>query len=199
MAIAAIGLTFKAEPGIQDIYLGSALGDIAIPDMSRFASVGRFTDGARPQSIAAHILGDIGTSYEYSTLPLESMTDAPIAQHPYAFWDGGDHWEFVFTKSAPVPGSQDFNFLSVYSEQHVLSSATCNTPIYSFRVGEGVLTIQPTDGQNRAILFSTGPALGDESITYLTEPMPRDRVSSLSFPFSNHQPKNLVGQTKFLE
>jgi len=100
--------------------------------MSRFAQVGRFSDGANPQSVAAHILGDIGTSYEDSTLPQEIITDAPVAQYPYIYWDGGDHWEYVFTKSAPVPGSHNFQFLSAYSDELARSSATCRTPPYSF-------------------------------------------------------------------
>jgi hypothetical protein len=172
-AIATIGLTFKAEPGIQEIYLDSTLGEIAIPDMSRFARVGRFTAGSRPQSVAAHILGDIGTSYEFSTIPQEIMTKAPIAKHPYAFWDGGDHWEYVFTKSAPIPGPQEFNFLSVYSDEHVKSSATCRTPPNTFTLSGGVLAVTPTDGQNHTVLFPARP-LGDESIMYLTESVLRN-------------------------
>lgn len=172
VGIAAVSLTFKAEPGIEEIYPDSAIGDVAIPDMTRFARVGRFNDGARPQSLAAHILGDTGTSYEYSTLPTEVMTDAPIARYPYAFWDAGDHWEFVFANSAPVPGSQDFNFLSLYSDQHVQSSAACRTPPYNSNLTNGILTVQHTDNANTTIIF---PALGvgDESITYLTEPVLR--------------------------
>jgi hypothetical protein len=172
VGIAAVSLTFKAEPRIQEIYPDSIVGDVAIPDMTRFARVGRFNDGARPQSLAAHILGDTGTSYEYSTLPSDVMTDAPIARYPYAFWDAGSHWEFVFANSAPVPGSQDLNFLSLYSDQHVQSSATCRTPPYSYNLTAGVLSVQHTDGNNRTILF---PAIGvgDEAITYLTEPVLR--------------------------
>jgi len=170
--IAAIGLTFKAEPGIDVIYLDSVRGDVAIPDMSRYARVGQFTDGPRPQLVAAHILGDIGTGYEYSTLPSEVMTDAPVARYPYAFWDAGSHWEFVFAHSAPAPGSQDFNFLSVYSDQAVRSSATCRTPPYTFTLSGGVIEIHHTDGPNKTMIFPALP-LGEEAITYLTEPVLR--------------------------
>lgn len=173
MGIAAIGLTFKAEPGIEDIYLDSILGQIAIPDMTRFARVGNFSDGPRPQSLAAHILGEIGTSYEYSTLPSEPLVNTPIARNPYAYWDAGDHWEYVFTKSAPIPGasSHDFNFLAVYSDQAVQSSAICAMPARTFDITSGVLTIRNTE-TNKTVIFPAVP-VGDESMTYLTEPILR--------------------------
>ncbi|EAQ91849.1 predicted protein [Chaetomium globosum CBS 148.51] len=175
--IAAVSLTFQAEPGIQEIYPDSAIGDVAIPDMTRFARVGRFNDGARPQSLAAHILGDTATSFEYSTLPSDVMTDAPIARYPYAFWDAGNHWEFVFVNSAPVPGSQDFNFLSLYSDQHVQSSAICQTPRYTYNLSAGILSIQQTttttNTTTKTILFPAS-GVGDEAITYLTTPVLHD-------------------------
>ncbi|KAH6649359.1 hypothetical protein F5144DRAFT_607547 [Chaetomium tenue] len=174
VGIAAVSLTFQAEPGIQEIYPDSTVGEVAIPDMTRFARVGRFNDGARPQSLAAHILGDTATSFEYSTLPSDVMTDAPIARYPYAFWDAGNHWEFVFVNSAPVPGSQDFNFLSLYSDQHVQSSATCQTPPYTYNLTAGILSIQQTTPTPPKTILFPASGVGDEAITYLTTPVLHD-------------------------
>ncbi|KAK4142232.1 uncharacterized protein C8A04DRAFT_13395 [Dichotomopilus funicola] len=174
LGISAVSLTFKAEPGIEEIYPDSTLGNVTIPDMSRFARVGRFNDGARPQSLAAHILGDTAASYEFAPFPSGVMTDAPIARFPQAYWDAGDHWEFVFANSAPVPGSasQDLNFLSLYSNQHVESSGTCKTPRYTFNLTEGILTVKHTDEQKTILFPASG--VGDEAITYLTEPVLHD-------------------------
>ncbi|KAK1760078.1 hypothetical protein QBC47DRAFT_290914 [Echria macrotheca] len=167
-AISAIGLTFKAEPSIQDIYLDSTLGNVTIPDMSRFARVGRFFDSGRPQSIAAHMLGDSGADFAYSTLPSNSLAGTPVAQNPYEYWDAGGHWEFIFATSAPGAASaQDFNFLSVYSNQSVRSTATCRTPSYTFNDSSATLEIRT---ENQTILFP-GEPLADEAMTYLTEPI----------------------------
>jgi hypothetical protein len=164
-------LTFKGDPGIEDIYVESRIDTIAIPDMTLFARVGRFADGPGPQSFAAHILGDTGGSYNYSMLPNVSLVDQPVAKFPSTYWNATDHWEYVYTNSAPVQGSQDFNFISVYSNRTVRSSAICNTPPYRFAVNQTaqVVTIQQTQ-KNRSAIFPS-IALGVESLYYLTTPV----------------------------
>ncbi|KAK0634208.1 hypothetical protein B0T14DRAFT_561721 [Immersiella caudata] len=42
--------------------------------MSDFAHIGRFNGGAGPQLLAAHILCDIGSNYNISTLPSLPVT-----------------------------------------------------------------------------------------------------------------------------
>ncbi|KAK0654745.1 hypothetical protein B0T16DRAFT_256 [Cercophora newfieldiana] len=168
--ISALSLTFQADPGIEDIYLDPSMGTIAIPDMSEFARIGRFNGGAGPQLLAAHILGDIGSSYNISTLPSTPMEDEPVARHPASVWDAGSHWEYIFLNSAPAHQSQDFNYLSVYSNQSVRSSGVCTTPPYDFTINKtaGAVSIRQTDSNTTAIFPSI--ALGVESIYYLTTP-----------------------------
>lgn len=142
--------------------------------MTRFARVGRFSDSSfGPESIAAHILGDIGSSYNYTTLPDEPLTDQPIAKYPFSFWNATDHWEYVYLNSASDRGGQDFNFLSVFSDRSVRSSAVCDTPPYTFEINDTSqeVTIQHTE-VNRTATFPL-LAIGEESIYYQTKPSGR--------------------------
>ncbi|KAK0725847.1 hypothetical protein B0H67DRAFT_571715 [Lasiosphaeris hirsuta] len=170
-AISALGLTYKGDPGIQDIYVTSNPNDmVAIPDMSKFARPGRFNDGEGPQSYAAHILGDIGGSYNYSTLPPEPLTNQPVAKYPFSLWDQTDHWEYVYVNSAPSVVFGAFNFLSVHTNASVTASAVCATPPYDLATNTTtqVVTIRHATN-NRTVAFPL-IAMGVESIYYLTAP-----------------------------
>lgn len=173
VAISALSLTYNAEPGVQDIYLDARQDMVAIPDMSRFIMEGRFGELAQAESYAAHILGDIGSSYTYSMLPEEPLTDLPVATHPSSFWNATDHWEYTFVNSAPGQGPQDFSFLSAFSNQSITSSATCHTPSYDFSTNytADTVTIKQKDpGNDRVIIFPNSAGL-EERIIYLTTPL----------------------------
>ncbi|KAK4123423.1 hypothetical protein N657DRAFT_656663 [Parathielavia appendiculata] len=182
IAISVLSLTYKADPGVQDIYLDAQQNMVAIPDMSRFVMQGRFQDGSQLQSYAAHILGDIGSSYNYSMLPEEPLTEQPVAKYPSSFWNATNHWEYVFVNSAPGQISRDFNFLSVFSNQSILSSATCLTPPYDFHLNSTTQTIviqQRDPGTNRTITFPTFGVL-EEQLVYLTKPFSSEEIRNQS-------------------
>jgi hypothetical protein len=180
VAISVLSLTYKADPGAQDIYLDAQQDMVAIPDMSQFVTQGRFQDGSQLQSYAAHILGDIGSSYNHSMLPDEPLTDQPIAKYPSSFWNATDHWEYAFVNSAPGQVSRDFNFLSVFSNQSITSLATCQTPPYDFELTSTTTIIQQRNpGTKKTITF---PSFGmsEEDIIYLTKPFSSEEIRTQS-------------------
>ena len=182
VAISVLSLTYKADPGAQDIYPDAKQDKVAIPDMSRFTTRGRFEDGSSLQSYAAHILGDIGSSYNYSMLPKEPLTDQPVAKYPSSFWNATDHWEYTFVNSAPGRVPRDFNFRSLFSNQSITSSATCQTPPYDFRVDNTAQTTtvqQRNQGTNETITFPSF-GKGEEDIIYLTESVPSEDIEARS-------------------
>ena len=126
------------------------------------------------ESFAAHILGDVGSSYNFSMLPDKALLDTPWASNPAGFWNGTDHWEYTFLDSAPSTQSGT-QFLAIYSDRVVKSNATCTTPPYNI-THDGLLMTIHLSGDNRKVAF---PALafGLESIYYLTTPIPNDKPS----------------------
>lgn len=150
---------------------------MSIPDMTHFApTVGRFTvDNTFLESFAAHVLGDIGSSYNFSNLPEEPFEGKPWASNPAGFWNGTDHWEYNFLDSAPSPGASGAQFLAIYSNRIVRSTGTCTIPPYQVAINGQLAVIHLLDA-NRTIKFPA-VALGLGSIYYLTTPILDDGSS----------------------
>lgn len=115
------------------------------------------------------MLGDIGSSYNFSMLPGEPLEGTPWASNPAGFWNGTDHWEYNFLDSAPSPAAAGARFLAIYSNRTVKSTATCAVPPYRITT-EGQLAVVHLLAENRTINFPA-LALGLESIYYLTAPL----------------------------
>ncbi|KAK4162822.1 hypothetical protein QBC43DRAFT_73633 [Cladorrhinum sp. PSN259] len=172
--IAAVSLTYSADPDPEAIYL--APGNITIPNLSRFTGVGEPGEAhvSAGQNYAAHILGEMGALYNFTNLPKESLVGAPIIKYPWSFWNATDHWEYIFMDSAPSPGPSDFNFLSVYSNRTVKSSAICTNPVYTWSSNDSmphILTIYHND-TGKVVYFPMAARMR-EAITYLTRSIPR--------------------------
>ena len=77
------------------------MNNISIPDMAHFGpSTGRFinetNDNTFLEAFAAHVLGDTGSSYNFSMLPGEPLQGTPWAANPAGFWNATDHWEYIY-------------------------------------------------------------------------------------------------------
>ncbi|KAL8916717.1 MAG: hypothetical protein Q9208_008364 [Pyrenodesmia sp. 3 TL-2023] len=171
IGIAVLGLTYSASPGIGDIYREPGTNNISISNMTNFApTAGRFAGNGIPflESDAAHVLGEIGSSYNFSMLPEEPLVGTPWASNPAGFWNGTDYWEYHFLDSAPSPAASGARYLAIYSDRIVKSTAICAVPPYHVTL-EGQLAVVHLPAENRTINF---PALvlGLESIYYLTTP-----------------------------
>lgn len=142
--------------------------------MTHFApTAGRFSnDITFLESFAAHVLGDIGSSYNFSMLPKEPLEGTPWASNPAGFWNSTDHWEYTFLDSAPTPAASGARSLAIYSDRVVKSTATCAVPPYRVTFN-GQLAAIHLLGENRTINFPV-LAFGLESIYYLTTPLPGD-------------------------
>ncbi len=78
------------------------MNNISIPNMTHFPpTAGRFGASSTVESFAAHVLGDIGSSYNFSMLPKEPLDGTPWASSPAGFWNGTDHWEYNFLDFVP--------------------------------------------------------------------------------------------------
>lgn len=178
-----LSLTFSGDPGIGDIYRAADVG-ITIPNMTNFVSHGaegqqgqrRFGYDVFSELFSAHLLGDIGSSYNFSMLPVDyPLAGTPWAANPAAFWNATDHWEYVFLESAPSPltgsSSSGPNFLSFHSDRVAKSSAICTTPPYNITIHDGLALIDVVSAStnNQTVDFPS-IALGLESIYYLTRP-----------------------------
>lgn len=142
--------------------------------MTNFApTAGRFgNDVTFVESLAAHVLGEIGSSYNFSMLPEEPLEGTPWASNPAGFWNGTDHWEYHFLDSAPSPAASGSRSLAIYSDRIVKSTAICDLPPYQVTV-EGQLAVINLLAENRTINFPA-LALGLDSIYYLTTPLSDD-------------------------
>ncbi|OCL03460.1 hypothetical protein AOQ84DRAFT_266116, partial [Glonium stellatum] len=168
--ISVLGLTFSANPGPGDVYTRPGLNNVSVPNMTHFApTTGRFTDYYLVESFGAHILGDIGSSYNFSLLPNNSLVGKPWASNPAAFWNATDHWEYVFLESAPSVASSGPSFLSIYTNRTVTSRGTCDVPSYDISINGSLATINPRNGMQNVTFPAI--ALGSESIYYLTAPL----------------------------
>jgi len=84
--IASLGLTYSAVPGSEDVYLGSAISNISIPNLGRFTPGNdRLPVDVYGEAFAVHVLGDIGGSDNYSVLPEQKLDGSPWASNPAAF------------------------------------------------------------------------------------------------------------------
>lgn len=137
--------------------------------MTEFAPhKGRFGDGYLSELFGAHLLGDVGSSYNFSMLPDYPLAGTPWAANPASFWNATDHWEYVFLDSAPLARYSGPSFLSIHTDRVAKSSAICKTPPYAITVRDGLAVIQVV-GANQTVDFPK-IALGLESIYYLTRP-----------------------------
>jgi hypothetical protein len=160
-------------PGIEDIYRDSGIKNVSIPNLVNFAPEAvPVLDVYLAESFAAHLLGDIGSSYHYSMLPEESLDGKPWASNPAAFWNGTDHWEYVFLDSAPSNASNGPSSLSIYTNRTVRSTGACKTPSYQLNTNttSGIATIQLLDGSGEVVDFPA-EAVENLAVTYLTKPV----------------------------
>ena len=129
-------------------------GGITIPNMTEFAPhKGRFEDaGYLPELFGAHLLGDIGSSYNFSMLPDYPLADTPWASNPASFWNEMDHWEYIFLDSAPLTRFSGPSFLSIHTDRVVKSSAMCKTPPYAITIRDGLAVIKLVD-TNQTVEF----------------------------------------------
>lgn len=129
--IASLGLTYSAVPGPEDVYLGSAISNISIPNLGRFTPENdREKIDVYGEAFAAHVLGDIGGSYNYSVLPEQKLDGSSWASNPAAFWNATEHWEYVSLNSTPSNYTTGPGVLSVYTDRIIRSSGVCTTPAY---------------------------------------------------------------------
>lgn len=167
IGIAILGLTYSADPGPEDIYRAPSISNISVANMNSFSSnLGRFQN-SRDSSFAAHILGDVGSSYNFSSLPNEPLKDKPWGAYPNAFWNATDHWEYVFLDYAPNLSRP--NFLSIYTDRVVASSAVCTTPAWRYNTS-GRVAIITADNSNETTIFPE-IVFGLELVYYLTTPI----------------------------
>ncbi|KAF2459603.1 hypothetical protein BDY21DRAFT_338696 [Lineolata rhizophorae] len=169
VGIAVLGLTFEAVPGVGDIFLRPGQNDVSIPNMESFARPSYFSEEQSVQSYSAHVLGDVGSSFNFSALPDEPLEGKPWASNPASFWKGNDYWEYVFLDSAPFEGSANPRAVSVYSNRVVRSSAKCVVPPFNATL-EGDLEVIHAEGSDRNVSFPSIATLS-QSIYYLTRPV----------------------------
>jgi hypothetical protein len=106
-------------------------------------------------------------------LPKDSLVGSPVAKYPSSYWNASDHWEYHYLDSAPSPGPAEFNFLSVYSNRSVRSSAVCTNPIFTVSTNSsrpGLVTIDYTETGKQVDVNRI--ATEGEEISYYTKPLP---------------------------
>lgn len=173
--LAVLSLTLSGNPGPADIYRETNLGLMSVPNMTAFApNTGRFSDTYLAECFAAHILGDVGSSYNYSMLPTAPLKDTPWAANPAPFWNATDHWEYVFLDSAVLnspssEGSTTLNAISIYTDRIVTVSGTCQTPAFWPNTTDHLQIIN-VKSTGEAIYFPLLPS-ESESIYFLTTPI----------------------------
>ena len=186
IGIAMLGLTYSANPGIEDVYRRPGMKNVSIPNMAAFAPAsGRFNDDYLTESLAAHVLGNIGSSYNVSSLPKDSLNGKPWASNPADIWNGTDYWEYVFRDSAPTRGPSSPSALSIYTDRTVNATGICKTPPYRLNIERGLAIITFLEANVTAAFPVV--ALGLESICYLTTPIlhPDERNSTCGPGCSN--------------
>jgi hypothetical protein len=171
--IASLGLTYSAVPGPEDVYLGSAISNTSVPDLGRFAPENdRIPDDFYGGAFGAHVLGDIGSSYNYSVLPEQRLDGSPWASNPAAFWNATDHWEYVSLNSTPSNHSNGPGTLSIYTDRIIRSSGVCTTPAYqlsalpNYTIPAAEFTLLES---SETVLFPLD-ALNGEGTYYLSSP-----------------------------
>jgi hypothetical protein len=162
------------DPGVLDIYRMTDPLDVAVPNLTAFApNPGRFDARYLAECLAAHILGDIGSSYYYTTLP-EDLKETPWAKNPASFWNATDHWEYVFRDSAPpdpdsnkTEANVTLKAVSMYTDHFASASGSCRTPTFWLNKTDQLHIIN-INGTGDVIYF---PSLPPESVFYLTTPI----------------------------
>ncbi|KAH6857681.1 hypothetical protein B0T12DRAFT_393900 [Alternaria alternata] len=171
--IATLSLTLSGDPGPADIYRKTGLSDMAVANLTRFAPhPSRFHNRNFVERLAAHILGDIGSSYNYTMSPKDALSGTPWAQNPAMFWNATDHWEYVFRDSAVLdPTSAEQNVplkaVSIYTDDVAIASGSCRTPTFWVNETDRLLVIN-INSTGEAVYF---PSSLLESILYLTTPV----------------------------
>jgi hypothetical protein len=170
--IATLSLTLSADPGPADIYRTTDQSSMAVPNLTAFApNPGRFDGRYLAECLAAHVLGDIGSSYNYTMSPEKALSGTPWAHHPASFWNATDHWEYVFRDSAVLNSTSTeantaLKVVSIYTDHVATASGSCQTP--PFWVGKtDHLQIININSTGEAIYFPLLP----ESVVYLTTPI----------------------------
>lgn len=179
IGIACLGLTYSAVPGPEDIYLGSAISNIAIPNLERLIPEDdRNTLNDFSAAFAAHVLGDIGSSYNYSVRPEQKLDGSPWTSNPAAFWNATDYWEYVSLNSTPSNHSNGPGVLSVYTDRIIRSSGVCTTPAYQLKTASIPATRSSTIRTAELTLLESGEtvlfpldALKGEGTYYLSSPV----------------------------
>lgn len=167
-----VGLTYSANPGIEDIYRRPGLNNVSVPNLSTFSPTNdRFPGSFAIDSLGAHLYGDIGSNYNTSELPSYSLSGKPWASNPAEIWNGTDHWQYVFRDSAPTLGNSGPSSLSIYTDQSANATGTCTTPPYQVENDDNpeLVVIKFLDWNRTA--FFPAFAAGSESITYLVTPI----------------------------
>jgi hypothetical protein len=161
------------DPGPADIYRETGQSDMAVPNLAAFApNPGRFDHRYLTECLAAHILGEVGSNYKYTTSPKEGISETPWARHPASFLYATDHWQYVFCDSAILDGplnkaNTPLKAVAIYTDQVVNASGICRTPIFwANRTDQ--LHIININSTGEAIYF---PLLQPESVFYLTTPI----------------------------
>lgn len=171
--IAVLGLTYSATPGVYDIYRNRALGSISIPDLNALSPESKFQDGENwlLSDYGAHLLGDIGSSYNFSMLPDHDLSGKSWASNPAAFWNATDHWKYVSVDSALSSQSGLPNYLSIYTDRSIRSSGTCQTPNFIATTRGNATVVHTFDG-NADINFpyESFENVSQPSMYYLTIP-----------------------------
>lgn len=161
------------------MYLGASISNISVPDFTRFTPSSDRLPGydLYGEAYAAHLLGDIATSYNYSMLPDIDLDGSSWATNPAAFWNATTHWEYVSLNSTPSNVSGR-GTLSVYTNRVISSSGVCTTPAYrldSITVpgifGDNVTVAQFTWLDGGKTVNLPVDALNLEGTYYLSSPM----------------------------
>ena len=131
------------------MYLSRGISKVAVPNFDRFVPENDpLPDDLYGNAFAAHVLGDIGSSYNYSALP-HDLEGSPRASNPAVFWNAIDHWEYV-SLNATHPDFGSRSNLAVYTNRVIRSSGVCTTP--QFR-------LQPTSVPGPAALGVTNSSI----------------------------------------
>jgi hypothetical protein len=151
----------------------SGMNNMSVPNMTTFVPwAGRFSYEYLDQLFAAHILGDIGSSYNVSALLDAPLDGTPLASNPASIWKATNHWEYTFLDSAPSLPIQGPSFLSIYSNRTVKSTAVCDTPAYQVALdgnNSQLAIVTPLNG-GQAVIFPA-IAIQQDAIYYLTTPL----------------------------
>ena len=172
LGLASLSLTYSGTPGPEDVYLSPVIGNISVPNFDKFvAGHDPIPDDIYGNAFAAHVLGDVGSSYNYSALP-DDLEGSPRASNPAAFWNATDHWEYVSLNATATNLSSGSN-LAVYTDHIIRSSGVCITPEFQLSVTSipgSVAAAKLWLPETNATVFFPIDALNGEGTYYLSSP-----------------------------